>query len=118
MTAESLPVAADAATRQFAAIVHLSGVLTFFIGPLLIYLLRESRQDFVGRAASEALNFQLTLLLAWMLTLISLLFIVGFLVLPFLGLVSVGMPVWAAALTSRGEVYRYPVSLRFIGRRC
>ena len=97
-----------------AVVVHLSGLLTLFVGPLLVYLLRDSRTDFVARAAREALNFQLTLLLAWIITLISMFFIVGFFVLPFLGLISVAMPVWAAAMTSRGESYRYVVSLRLI----
>ena len=117
-----IPRCADSASTppaaHLGAIVHLSGLLTLFMGPLLVYLLRESREDFLGRAACEALNFQLTLLLAWILTFLSLFFVVGFFVLPVLGLLSVGMPVWAAAMTSRGERYRYPISRRLFGRKC
>ena len=107
---------AESNAALLAVLVHLSGLLTLFVGPLLVYLLRDARTDLVARAACEALNFQLTLFLAWLITFISLFFVVGFFVLQVLGLFSVAMPVWAAAMTSRGEVYRYPIALRMIGR--
>lgn len=118
-TGANLSQAPDCATVRvglLGALVHLSTLLTSFVGPLLVYLLRESPDDFVAHAAREAINFQLTLALLWILTLIALFFVIGFALLPFLILFSIGMPVWAAALTSRGQRYRYPLCIRWVGR--
>ena len=115
-TLSPAPDCAEVHVGLLGAVVHLSTLLTSFVGPLLVYLLRESRDDFVAHAAREALNFQLTLALLWILTLIALFFVIGFAVLPFLILFSIGMPVWAAALTSQGQRYRYALCIRWVGR--
>jgi len=108
------PQTAHSDTQTFAALVHLSGIFTLFFGPLVVYLARPSRDDVLALAAKEALNFQLTLALAWVVTFISLLLLIGFLLVPFLALVSVAVPVWAAVATSRGECFRYPLIVRWL----
>ncbi len=106
--------------NSLAALVHLSGIFTLFVGPLVVYLSRGARAD-VGTdadrlrdAAREALNFQITLLLAWVATIISFAILIGFLIVPILGLVSIAMPVWAAVVESRGETFRYPLVPRWL----
>lgn len=109
---------------SLAALVHLSGIFTLFVGPLVVYLSRGARADVgadVGAdadrlrdAAREALNFQITLLLAWVATIISFAILIGFLIVPILGLVSIAMPVWAAVVESRGETFRYPLVPRWL----
>ena len=56
---------------SLAALVHLSGIFTLFVGPLVVYLARGAGTDRIRDAAREALNFQITLLLAWIVTIIS-----------------------------------------------
>jgi uncharacterized Tic20 family protein len=102
---------------SLAALVHLSGIFTLFVGPLIVYLNRGSRgagTDRIRDAAREALNFQITLLLAWVATIISFAILIGFLMVPILGLVSIAMPVWAAVVESRGEAFRYPLVPRWL----
>lgn len=94
---------------SLAALVHLSGIFTLFIGPLVVYLSRNAQADRIRDAAREALNFQITLLIAWIVTIISFALLIGFLMVPILGLVSIAMPVWAAVVESRGETFRYPL---------
>ena len=100
--------------HQLAALVHLSGIFTLFIGPLVVYLSRKTAADPIRDAAREALNFQLTLMMAWVLTLISFVVLIGFMVAPFLALISIALPVWAAVTTSRGESFRYPLVPRLL----
>jgi hypothetical protein len=100
--------------HQLAALVHLSGIFTLFIGPLVVYLSRKAAADPIRDAAREALNFQLTLMMAWVLTLISFVVLIGFMVAPFLALISIALPVWAAVTTSRGESFRYPLVPRLL----
>ncbi|MGA0735161.1 MAG: DUF4870 domain-containing protein, partial [Steroidobacteraceae bacterium] len=70
--------------NSLAALVHLSGIFTLFIGPLVVYLSRRDEPDRIRDAAREALNFQITLLLAWIVTIMSFVVLIGFLMLPIL----------------------------------
>jgi len=99
---------------SLAALVHLSGIFTLFAGPLVVYLARGAGTDRIRDAAREALNFQITLLLAWIVTIISFALLIGFLMVPSLGLVSSARPVWAAVVESRGETFRYPLIPRWL----
>ncbi len=110
------PVTASVACNghQIAALVHLSGIFTLFVGPLVIYLARGATSDAIREAAREALNFQLMLLMAWIATFISFVILVGFLIAPVLALVSIALPVWAAVASSRGENFRYPLIPRLL----
>lgn len=69
----------------------------------MLWLLKRRESTFVGFHGKEVLNFQITLLLGfavcWVLTLV----IIG-LVLTIIGLVR----------ASRGEYWRYPLSLRLV----
>ena len=85
-----------------------------FLGPLAIYLMYQDRSAFVTRQAKEALNFQISLLLlsvaSVMLTILScgvafpLVFVVPVMQLLF-GIIA-PMQVWA------GNDYRYPLTMR------
>jgi uncharacterized Tic20 family protein len=59
----------DAANRIMGAAGHTLGILTSFIGPLVLYLLADRRQEYARRHLAEAFNFQLTLLLVTIVTL-------------------------------------------------
>lgn len=102
--------------HQLAALVHLSGIVTLFFGPLVVYLSRKACDDPIRDAAREALNFQLTLMMIWVATFVSFVFLIGFLIAPFLAMISIAMPVWAAVVTARGECFRYPLTPRLVRR--
>ena len=100
--------------QTLVVLVHLSGLVGSFLVPLLVYLARPVRDDVLALAAKEALNFQITLALAWLLTFATVLVLVGLLFMPLLVVISIGMPIWAAVLSARGETVRYPLILRLI----
>lgn len=100
--------------QTFVVLVHLSGLIGSFLVPLLVYLSRPVRDDVLALAAKEALNFQITLALAWLIAMATVLVLVGLLFLPLLVLISIGMPIWAAVLSARGETVRYPLILRLV----
>jgi hypothetical protein len=100
--------------QTLVVLVHLSGLVGSFLVPLLVYLSRPVRDDVLALAAKEALNFQITLALAWLLTFATVLVLVGLLFMPLLVVISIGMPIWAAVLSARGETVRYPLILRLI----
>lgn len=91
--------------RVWGALGHLAGIFTSFLGPLVLYLLTDRRQDYARGQLAEAVNFQLTLLLVTMVT-----FGVGGIVYAIAWVVSIV----AAARVLGGDRYRYPLTLRLL----
>ncbi|RJK97237.1 DUF4870 domain-containing protein [Vallicoccus soli] len=111
--------------RTWGAVAHLSGVLAAwlalgFLGPLVVLAVQGGRSPFVRRHATEALNFQLTLLLltvvASVLAIVTL--GVGLLVVLPIGVVvlvyALVATVRATVRASSGRDYRYGLSWRIV----
>lgn len=100
--------------RNLAMLAHLLGMVTGFIGALVIWLLKREQSPFVDEQGKEALNFQLTMLIAvigaWMLMFV----LIGFFLLPLLLLANFVFCILAAVAVSNGKPYRYPVALRLL----
>ncbi len=97
----------------FAVLAHIGGLFTSWIGPLIIFLIKKSDPDeaFATDQAKEALNFQITVFLVFMLLLITM--IGAFLILiPMLW--NLVFTIIAAVRSSNGVAYRYPLTLRLI----
>lgn len=97
-----------------AMVSHLLGLLTGFLGPLVMYLVKRDESPYVRDQAAEALNFQLTLMIAYVAASVLMFVFIGFLLLPLIWIGSVVFMVLAAVAANRGESYRYPMSVRFV----
>ena len=69
-------------------LAHLGGTFLSFLVPLVIFLIYKDRAPFVRRHSAAALNFQITLAIAYIVLAISPW--IGLLVIPFLWLASLG----------------------------
>jgi uncharacterized Tic20 family protein len=97
-----------------ALLCHVGGILTGFIVPLIIWVIKKDQSKFVDDHGKEALNFQLTLLIAYFVGGATACFIVGFFIIMAAAVVAIIFGVMAAVAASRGERYRYPLTIRFI----
>ncbi|NNC88934.1 MAG: DUF4870 domain-containing protein [Akkermansiaceae bacterium] len=103
-----------------AMLAHLLGLFTGFIGPLILWLVKKDESAFVNHHGKEALNFQLFYLIVSLSLLALTLVSFGFafiITAPLLMVMVILFLVWeiqACVAASRGEWYRYPLSLRFI----
>ncbi|HEU4740212.1 MAG TPA: DUF4870 domain-containing protein [Meiothermus sp.] len=103
--------------RNLAIIAHLAPLAGYFaaIGqiliPLLIYLL--SQRPFVKAAAKEALNAQISFTIYGLIAWLSLFVLVGFVLIPALAIFVIWTMISASLTASRGELYRYPLIIRF-----
>jgi uncharacterized protein len=98
-----------------------------WVGPLIVYLVKRDEHPFTDHHAKEALNFQLTVLIAILASAVLVVpaAIIGVLTLG-IGLLVFGaialaavvawfvLPILAAIKASNGEGYRYPLTIRFI----
>ncbi|GAA4221723.1 hypothetical protein FHR32_005193 [Streptosporangium album] len=97
-----------------AMLAHLLGLLTWFAGPLVMYLVKKDESPYVRDQAAEALNFQLTLVIAYMVSWVLAFVLIGFLLMPVVWIGSLIFMIIAAVSANRGENYRYPLSIRFV----
>ena len=111
--------------RTLAIFCHLGYFLLGVFFPLIVRATEGGRNAFVRHHATEALNFQLTLILAivgsWIVALFAAIFgrveVVVVVLLPLgLAIAICGMvfSIVAAVAAGRGEWYRYPVSVRLV----
>ncbi|SFJ61307.1 hypothetical protein SAMN05216275_110161 [Streptosporangium canum] len=97
-----------------AMLAHLLGLLTWFVGPLVVYLAKKDDSPYVRDQAAEALNFQLTLMIAYFVSWILAFVLIGFILMFVVWIGSIILMIVAAVAASRGERYRYPLNIRFI----
>ncbi len=100
--------------RTWAALAHIGGLVTSFIGPLIIWAVYKDRYAFVSDQAKEAMNFQISImiyLIASSILAILLVGVIGWVIIPILDFIFVIM---AAVNASNGTAYRYPITIRLI----
>jgi uncharacterized Tic20 family protein len=100
--------------KNIATITHLGGTIFSFIPALIVWLLKKDDSEYIASQAKEALNFQITVLFAQFLAGVLIFLLIGFLLIPIIWLANIVFCIIAAISTSRGETYRYPLTLRLI----
>lgn len=89
------------------------------VAPLVLLLVKgtgasaASNAAYVQRQAKAALNFQLTMFIAWVVTLALMFVLVGFLLVVPLALVEIVSCIVAAVRASEGKPVNY-VAIRFV----
>ena len=114
------PSETDSDAKQMAMLAHLLGFIGSFIPSLIIWQVKKN-VPFVEQEAKEALNFQITVFIAYIATGIvgafgsCLLHMFFFYNLPWLvGIVNLVFCIMAAMKAKDGIAYRYPFALRLI----
>ncbi len=104
--------------RTLALVAHLLGIISWFVGPLIIWLISKDdpAKSFVTDQSKEALNFQITITIAFVLAFILMAITFGILFfLPALvGIANLIFCILGGIKANNGEAYRYPFALRLI----
>ncbi len=100
--------------RLWSTLTHIGGILFGWIAPLITYLVLKDRGAFVRAHTATALNFQLTLLIAYVVGSILAVVLVGFLVLLAAWVLAIIFGIMAAIAANKGEFYTYPMSIKFV----
>jgi len=89
--------------KNMAMLCHLLGFFTSFIGPLIIWLLKKDEDSFIDQQGKEALNFQITIIIASFVAGLLSFLCIGFLLLPVIGILDVVVVIMACVKSSKGE---------------
>jgi uncharacterized protein len=106
--------------KNMAMLGHLSalsGIIIPFgniVAPLVIWQVKKDTMPFAAAQAKEALNFNITASIAGVVAGLLVLILVGFVLLPIIGIAWLVFTVIAGINASKGENYRYPFTLRLV----
>jgi len=106
--------------RNWAMLCHLTAFAGYFfpfggiLGPIICWLSRKDESAWVNENGKSSLNFQLSMLLYMVLTIPLIFILIGIPIMMFLGILEIVCVVIASIKASKGERFRYPVSIPFI----
>jgi len=101
-------------SRQMAMFAHLSAILTGFLGPLIFYLVKKDEDPFVADQSREALNFNLTILIAVLVCIVLSFLLIGLFILPVVLIGALVFQIIAGVQANQGQLYRYPINIRMV----
>lgn len=100
--------------NSLAILAHLGGAFFSIIVPLAIYLAKRDESPYLRHHSAEALNFQITVLLAFIVSAMLIFVLIGFLLIPIIAIGFWILTIVASIAASRGEWYRYPMTIRMV----
>jgi uncharacterized Tic20 family protein len=117
----SLPTVLTASQeRIWALVAHLSMILFWFFGPLIMWIAGRDRSPYVDDQGKEALNFSISLSIVYAGSIamtfaaftVWWLAIAGVIIMGVATLAWFIMPFIGAAAAYRGDIFRYPLTIR------
>jgi uncharacterized Tic20 family protein len=100
-------------SKNIALLMWIGTIFFGFIPALVIYLIK-TEDSYLADQSKEALNWSITVIIgcavAWVLCLI----LIGFLILPVIGILNLVFCIMGIVAVSSGKLYRVPFALRLI----
>src|SRR5262245_16111465 len=103
--------------RSWGMLAHISSIIAIllgglsFIGPLIVWLVKKDQSPFVADQGKEALNFQISVLLASLICGVTCVLAI---LIPVIVVANIVFSVIAAMEANKGIYYRYPYTVRLI----
>ena len=106
--------------KMWGMLCHLSALAGFvipfgnIIAPLVIWILKKEEFPFVDDQGKEALNFQISITIYFVIGIILVFVAIGIVILPLIGLFALIMIIVASIKANDGVKYRYPLTIRLV----
>ena len=117
-------VEASRDARTWAMWCHLAGlawmlvwlvpIIGGVVGALVVWQIKRDDDAFIDDQGKEAVNFQISMLLYWAISMALCLTCIGLVLVPIVAVLDVVFALVAAVKAGQGQAYRYPMSIRFI----
>lgn len=100
--------------KLWATLVHIGGIFFELLPALIGYLVLKDRGPFIRQHTAAALNFQITMLIGYIIGGILSVILIGFLIIFAVWIVTIIFSILAAVAANKGETYVYPLSIKFV----
>jgi len=101
-------------SSNLAMLCHLLAILTGFVGPLIIWLIKKDSDKFVDDQGKESLNFQITVVIAFIVCGLLMAVVIGVFLMPVVGVLNLIFCIMGAVSASSGKAYKYPICIRLL----
>ena len=99
---------------KLLALLHLSGLFNLIIPPLLVWIWKKGEISGKEQHYKDVMNFQLSMLVYILASLILGVIIIGLILLPLIGVFSTVIILINTSKVMNGQDYKYPLSIRFM----
>ncbi|MDQ0895908.1 DUF4870 domain-containing protein [Agromyces ramosus] len=100
--------------KLWATLIHIGGIFFGFLPALIGYLVLKDRGPFVRAHTATALNFQITMTIAAIVSGLLTIIIIGFILLAVIGVLVIVFSIIAAVKANQGQPYTYPLTIKFV----
>lgn len=100
--------------EQWLALLHLSGLFVMLIPPVIIWIWKKEELKDYEDHFKVVMNFQISMLIYLMVSLILVFLVIGVVLLPLLGLFSTAVVIYNSVKVINGEPYHYPLTIEFL----
>ncbi len=100
--------------RTLAILCHVLSIFFWFIPALIIYILKKDDSPYVAEHTKEALNFQITFVIYYIISVVLMLVLVGIFIFFAVWAASIIFCIIAAIKANDDILYRYPLTIRLI----
>src|SRR5438876_8109426 len=107
--------------RTWCVLCHASALLGLFfhflghlLGPLIVWLVKRGDSPEIDAHGKESLNFQLSMLIYDAIAAILCIVLIGIPILIILWIMNTVFVIIASIRASEGQLYRYPLTIRFL----
>ncbi len=104
----------DSNEKMFATAIYISSFPFPIVGPLIIWLMKKDSSALVDYHGREYFNFFISYFIYGLIAGISVIVLVGFVLLPIVGLFITIFTVIGAIKAFEGEFYRIPFIFRIL----
>jgi uncharacterized Tic20 family protein len=100
--------------KLWATLIHVGGIFFLFLPSLIGYLVLKDRGPFIREHTRTALNFQITMMIAYVVGIVTSIIVIGGFILIAVGVVILVFSIIAAIAANNGQLYKYPLTIEFI----
>ena len=100
--------------KLWATLVQIGGILFSWIPALIGYLVLKDRGPFVRAHTATALNFQITIFIAYVVGGILSIVVISIFIIIAAWVLDIVFSIIAAVKANQGEYYTYPIAIRFV----
>jgi len=100
--------------KLWATLIHIGGIIFSFLPALIGYIVLKDRGPFIRAHSATALNFQITIAIAYFVGGILTVIGIGVLILAAAGILNIVFSIIAAVAANKGEWYTYPLTIKFL----
>lgn len=89
-------------------------IITGFIGPLILWLIKKDQSQYISEQGKEVLNWCITMVGAYIVCFILMFVVIGIFLMPILLLIHLIFNIMGILAASKGNFFRYPFAIRLL----